>query len=50
MGLAYYNKNNFNQALEFYNRALNIYEKDDNHRESINCAKTLQNIGNIFKG
>lgn len=45
IGLVYFNKNKTNQALEYYNRALAIYHKTDDGRDSIECAKNLQKLG-----
>jgi len=33
--------------LRYYYKALIIYEKENSSKDSINCAKTLQNIGNV---
>jgi len=43
----YEDQNKVNQALEYYNRALSIYEKEN--KDSINYATTLDGIGNVFR-
>ncbi|MBI3502430.1 MAG: tetratricopeptide repeat protein [Bacteroidetes bacterium] len=46
IGIVYYNLDNFDKAIEFYNRALEIHTITG---DSAGMANTLSNLGNIYK-
>jgi tetratricopeptide (TPR) repeat protein len=45
-GLELYNQNKFEEALEYYERELSIYERVQG-KNSLDCADTLHNIGSV---
>ena len=48
IGLLYGKQGKLNKALEYYSRALSIYEKVKG-KESFNCAGILHNIGLVYQ-
>lgn len=44
-----YRQQKFDQALESYTKATAVYQKMDNSEQSVDYAKTLNNIGLVYK-
>jgi len=49
IGNLHENNIKFNEALQYYNKALSIFERVEG-KESLYYAKTLSNVGNLYYG